>query len=333
MSQAASNQPAATTGLIVLVGLALTGCAGVASNTSAQAKPETIPYILVLGTAQDGGLPHIGCTGPHCSAARADTRRRRFVASLLVADPRTGKRWLIDATPDIREQVELARNHPTMRQEESLRPALFDGIFLTHAHTGHYTGLIHLSRPAYNANKVPVYGSARMCEFLNGNGPWDFMVRNANIVLHKLEPDRAVSLSEDLSITPVLVPHRAEYTDTFGFVIRGPNRSILYIPDIDKWELWERSIEQIVASIDVALVDGTFYEEGEIPGRSMADIPHPFIKESIRQFGEFPPEQRSKIVFTHLNHTNPATDPGSCATESIQEQGMDVAREGQWFGL
>jgi len=299
----------------------------------ADVTTENAPYAVVLGSAQDGGLPQIGCTGPHCMAARANTNRRRLVASLLLVDPRTGKRWLIDATPDLPEQVELARAHPPTRRSTGPRPALFDGIFLTHAHTGHYTGLIHLGRPAYNAKNLPVFGSPRMCDFLRTNGPWDFMVDNRNIKLQTFKVKQTIILGEDLSITALPVPHRAEYTDTVGFLIRGPERALLYLPDIDKWELWERRIEEVIASVDMALLDGTFYAEGELPGRNMSKIPHPLIDETIRRFQELPADQRRKIVFTHLNHTNPAVDPDSTATARIISEGMAVAKDGQCFGL
>ncbi len=299
----------------------------------ADVAPKNGPYAVVLGSAQDGGLPQIACTGPHCTAARANPNRRRLVASLLLADPRTGKRWLIDATPDLREQVELARAHPPTRRSTGPRPALFDGIFLTHAHTGHYTGLIHLGRPAYGAKHLPVFGSPRMCAFLRTNGPWDLLVDNGNIRLQAFKAEQTISLGEDLSIRALPVPHRAEYTDTVAFLIRGPQRTLLYLPDIDKWELWERRIEEVIVSVDVALLDGTFYAEGELPGRNMSEIPHPLIDATIRRFEKLPTDQRCKIVFTHLNHSNPAVDPDSAATARIIRSGMAVAEDGQCFGL
>jgi len=299
----------------------------------ADVAPESAPYAVVLGSAQDGGLPQIGCTGPHCVAARANPDRGRLVASLLLVDPRSGKRWLIDATPDLREQVELARPHPPTRRSTGPRPALFDGIFLTHAHTGHYTGLIHLGKPAYGAKNLPVFGSARMCAFLSNNGPWGLLVDNGNITLQEFKAEQTIILGEDLSITALPVPHRAEYTATLAFLIRGPQRSLLYLPDIDAWDQWERRIEEVIASVDVALLDGTFYANGELPGRDMSKIPHPLIQDTMRRCRELPADQRRKIVFTHLNHTNPAVDPDSAATAQIRVAGMAVAKEGQRFGL
>ncbi len=291
------------------------------------------PYVLVLGTAQDGGFPQIGADHALARAARRDTTLRRFVASLLIVDPRSGKRWLIDATPDLREQVELARGHPPNRKLPGPRPPLFEGIFLTHAHMGHYTGLIHLGREAYGAKDMPVIASDEMATFLENNGPWSLLVELKNIQLRTLRAGEAVPLADDLSVLAIEVPHRSEYTGTFGFVIKGPSKSLLYIPDIDKWEKWTREIEDEIAAVDYALLDGTFFENGEIPGRDMSLIPHPFIEESLRRFAPLPATERSKVFFTHLNHTNPASDPNGAAQRKVKAAGCAVAADGQVFGL
>jgi pyrroloquinoline quinone biosynthesis protein B len=291
------------------------------------------PYVLVLGTAQDGGLPQIGGTSAQDEAARRDPARRRLVASLLVADRASGRRWLIDATPDLRQQVERAAAEPPSRLAGGTRPPLFDGIFLTHAHMGHYLGLAQLGREAYGASGVPVWGSARMVEFLARNAPWDQLVKLGNIRPETFTAGTPVALAPGLSVTALAVPHRAEYTDTHGFVVRGPRRALLYIPDIDKWERWTTAIESALREVDVALLDGTFFADGEIPGRSMADIPHPFVAESLLRFAALPESERRKIVFTHLNHTNPATDPASPENRRIEAAGMRVAVEGERLGL
>lgn len=319
--------------LIVFGAFTLMATASTAQITALPLEEEADPYIVVLGTAQDGGLPHIGCTKENCSAVQDDPSRGRLVSSLLIADPATGKRWLIDATPDIRPQLVLARAHPANRQDEGARPSLLEGIFLTHAHMGHYVGLVQLGRPAHGAKEMPVYGTERMCGFLEENGPWGLLVENKNIVLNPLTPDEPLKLTDQLSITAITVPHRDEYTDTVGYIVRGPNSSVLFIPDIDKWEKWDRDIEDVIATVDYALLDGTFFADNEIPGRLMSEIPHPFISESIERFSTLSAEERKKIAFTHLNHSNPATNPESSATQSVKAQGMSVAHEGQRIGL
>lgn len=312
----------------------LAGCAasGPVPGGAARAAPADEPYVLVLGTAQDGGLPQIGCRGPACRAAHADPARRRYVASLLIADPRSGRRWLIDATPDLPEQVELAAGHPPGRPEPAAngpRPPLFEGIFLTHAHGGHYTGLVHLGREAYDAHDLPVLGSRRMIQMLEQNAPWSLMVESGALQPVVLRQGEPYELAPGLTVEALPVPHRDELTDTMAFVVRGPRRSLLYLPDIDKWERWTRGVETVLAGVDVALVDGTFYADGEVPGRDLAEIPHPFIVESLERFGTLPRAERAKLLFTHLNHTNPAADPHGEAARRIRAAGMGVARDGQ----
>jgi pyrroloquinoline quinone biosynthesis protein B len=290
------------------------------------------PFTIVLGTAQDGGLPQIGGTAPEDQAARRDPARRRHVASLLIVDPGTNERFLIDATPDLPAQTEIA-DRIAPRPKTSARPPLFDAIALTHAHVGHYAGLLHLGREIYGAAGQRVLASDRMAAFLEKNGPWDLLVRLNNIRLERIKPGSATPLSSRVSITAIHVPHRDEYSDTFGFIVRGPSRSVLWLPDIDKWEKWDRRIEEVIAAVDVAYVDGTFFDGDELPGRVMSEVPHPFISESLARFASLPAAQRAKVVFMHLNHTNPATTPGSTAQRAIEKAGLRVAREGERQGL
>ncbi len=314
-------------GLLPLLGA---GCAGTPPERAG--FPES-PYALVLGTAQDAGLPQIACRKPCCEAARADESRRRLVASVLIVDPRSGSRWLIDATPDLAEQVERARGHADAGATTGGRPSLFDGLFLTHAHLGHVTGLLHLGPEAYASESVAVHGSPRMTAYLESNGPWSLLVERGHIRCVTLEAGRELGLGEDLSITALAVPHRDEFTDTYAYLVRGPRRTLLCLPDIDKWERWDRSITDLVAGVDVALVDGTFYADGEVPGRSMAEIPHPFIVETMALFAARPAAERARVRFFHLNHTNPAADPGGPAAAAIEASGMAVAAEGELIEL
>lgn len=295
--------------------------------------PAAGPYLLVLGTAQDGGLPQIGCDGACCRAAREEPARARLVTSLLLADPRSGKRWLLDASPDLARQVELARGHPPSRVSPGPRPPLFDGILLTHAHAGHYLGLAQLGRESYGARGQTVFASGRMGAFLRANGPWSMLVDDGAIELVVLEPGRAVQLADDLCVTPLRVPHRDEFSDTLGFVVRGPRRAIAYLPDIDTWSRWERPLGSFLREVDLALVDGTFFDDGEVPGRDLSEIPHPLVVETLAVLAGAPHELRSRVLFTHLNHTNPLADPRSAAAAQVAAAGMGVAAEGQVLEL
>lgn len=240
---------------------------------------------------------------------------------------------MIEATPDFKEQLyRLERAAPRQRESEPF----LSGIALTHAHIGHYLGLAFLGKEILNTGNLPLYVMPQMKEFLLNNLPWKALVNNGNILLHELQPDVPRQLNERLRLTPIPVPHRDEHSETVGFRIEGPKRSVLFVPDIDRWEdlnAWGRSIEEEIAKVDVAFLDGTFFDANELPGRDMRMIPHPTIRASMERFAGLPPEVRSRTRFIHLNHSNPALDPGSVERRMIEDAGFSVAVEGEIIGL
>ncbi len=293
----------------------------------ARAQPSD-PYLVVLGVAQDGGSPqagsrdHLGWTDPG---------HRSLVVSLAVVDPESRQRWLFEATPDFREQ--LHRLDVVFPVED---PPGLAGIFVTHAHIGHYTGLMFLGHESMGASGVAVYAMPRMARFLRENGPWDQLVRYDNISLQALEDGVTVQLNDRLAVTPFVVPHRQEYAEVAGFRIEGPNATVLFIPDIDSWEEWDVSgtrIGDLIADVDVAYLDATFFADGEIPGRDMSGFPHPFITHSMERFSGLPAGERAKVRFIHLNHTNPALRPESNERRMILKNGFRVAEEMERVGL
>lgn len=289
---------------------------------------QELPFVTVLGVAQDGGYPQAGCLRACCQRAWDDPTQARSVVCLAIVDPASKQRWLVECTPDFRQQLHaLDELAPSL---QGLEPA---GILLTHAHIGHYTGLIHLGREAMGAKQVPVYAMPRMEEFLRTNGPWKLLLESKSIELRKLEADRALVLNERISVTPMAVPHRDEFSETVAFRIRGPSASILFLPDIDQWDLWDRSIEGELDQVDVAYLDATFFDDTELPGRNMREIQHPLVLESIRRFGALAPEQRKKIRFIHFNHTNPLLNPDSDASRRVRGAGLSVAEQGERVGL
>jgi pyrroloquinoline quinone biosynthesis protein B len=285
------------------------------------ATPDDNPYVIVLGVTQDGGAPHAGCQKDCCVERWRDPSKKLHVACLGIVDPAASACWMIDATPDFPVQL---------RRVEGMNLA---GILLSHAHIGHYTGLMHLGREVMGAGRVPVHAMPRLREFLADNGPWDQLVRLDNIVIEPLADGEPVELSARVTVTPILVPHRDEYSETVGFRIDGPGRSALWITDIDKWSRWDRRIEDLIAGVDVAWLDGTFYDGAEVPGRDMDRIPHPFITESMQRFKALPASEKSKVRFIHLNHTNPALNADSAARGAIEAAGFRVAAEMERFDL
>lgn len=278
---------------------------------------------VVLGIAQDGGIPHIGCTRALCEAARRDPARRERVAALGLIDG-AGRRFLIDATPDIASQIESLN----AGREDVDRRRPVDGILLTHAHIGHYAGLMFLGREALGADAVPVYATARMAGFLRGNAPWSDLVARKNIALAEITPGEDFALGR-LRAVAIPVPHRDEHSDTVGYRVRGPAGAVLYIPDVDKWERWGRRLEDEVGAVDVALLDGTFFDAGELPGRNMGEVPHPLVSETMTLL---PAALRRRVRFIHLNHTNRLlTD--DAARRAAAADGIAVARDGDVISL
>lgn len=309
--------------------LSLVFWASACQSPSSPAQEEPLPevYLLVLGIAQDAGFPQADCQKDCCRAAWADGELRRGVVCLGLVDRPAGKAYLFEATPDFKDQLRRLQTHAGTATHP------LDGIFLTHAHMGHYTGLLHLGFEAMNARSVPVYVLPRMKRYLETNGPWSQLVAFQNVALHELRADSSLQLSERLRVTPFRVPHRDEFSETAGFRIEGPNRSALFIPDIDKWEKWERDIRRLVQENDYAFLDGTFFANGEIPNRDMSQIPHPFVEESLLRFQDLPPEVKRGIHFIHFNHTNPLLQPDSPESRQLREQGYPLVQEGQVFGL
>ena len=279
--------------------------------------------LTVLGTVQDAGSPQMACQKSCCANLSEAEMSRRKVSSLALTIENKSA-YLFDASPAIAHQF-----HSLQMQGVSE----LAGIFLTHAHMGHYAGLLQLGREAWNSKQVPVFAMPRMATFLQRNAPWEQLLRLENIKLNVLRGMTPIVIEEVVQVTPILVPHRDEYSETVAYWIQGPNKSALYLPDIDKWGSWETPIEEWIKKVDYAFLDATFYDANELPNRTMADIPHPFVVESINRFQKLKPSQKEKIYFIHLNHTNPLLNHTSKPYIKLIEKGFKVAEKGLQLSL
>lgn len=282
-------------------------------------------YITVLGVAQDGGFPHINNTDEYVAVQNGD-RNKELVVSLGVVDVSESKKYIFEATPDMPEQLALLENRHLKTN------SIIDGVFLTHAHMGHYTGLMHFGREAMGSKDIRVFAMPRMKTFLENNGPWSQLVAHDNIRIQSMKSDSAVALTQQLRVTPFVVPHRDEFSETVGFTIQGANASALFIPDIDKWSLWERDIVEEVKKVEYAFIDATFFKDKEIP-RPMAEVPHPFITETAALFQNETKAVKSKIIFIHFNHSNPALLKNNNDRQELEKQGYKFAAAGDVFPL
>ncbi|OFW45139.1 MAG: hypothetical protein A3J29_15510 [Acidobacteria bacterium RIFCSPLOWO2_12_FULL_67_14b] len=261
--------------------------------------------VVVLGIAQDGGIPQLGCRRPICEEIRAGKRKPEKVSSLGLINRRTGAAYVFDATPDFPAQVQALTG--------GRNP---DGIFLTHAHIGHYTGLMFLGRESVNAAGVPVFATERMGAFLRANGPWSQLAAVPNIAIRTMAYDQPVAIDGGIRVTAFRVPHRDEFSDTVGFRIDGPRRAAVFIPDIDRWEKWDRSIRTLADAVDYAFLDGTFASPTEI-NRPIDEIPHPMMSRTR----ELLKGVRARLWFIHINNSNAEIDS------------PDVVKEGMVFPM
>jgi pyrroloquinoline quinone biosynthesis protein B len=278
------------------------------------------PYVMVLGVAQDAGYPQMNCKKDCCKRAWKDTDLQKNTSCLAIVDPTTNEQWIIDATPNIKEQLQLLKSKTYSEK--------VDGVLLTHAHMGHYTGLMHFGREVMGTNKIPVFAMPKMRTFLKENGPWSQLVELENISLKELRTDSTFHLNKNIKTTPFLVPHRDEFSETVGYEILINKKSLIFIPDIDKWEKWDRNIMDLIEKTDYAFLDATFYKNGELK-RDISEIPHPFVEESMDLFSDLSEKNKQKVHFIHFNHTNPLLINGSHAQKEVRGKGFNLAREGQ----
>ncbi|PQJ68485.1 MBL fold metallo-hydrolase [Polaribacter butkevichii] len=283
-------------------------------------------YITVLGIAQDGGYPHIGCQKECCANFYNGKSNKKSVVSLGLVDLDNKQKWLFDATPNMHTQL------ATLEQHHLKKENLIDGVFLTHAHIGHYTGLMYFGREAFGKKDIKVYAMPKMKSFLKENGPWSQLISLQNIQLQNLQHDATLVLNNKIKVTPFLVPHRDEFSETVGYKIEGTQKTALFIPDIDKWHKWNRNIIDEVKKVDYAFVDATFLNQNEVK-RAMTEVPHPFIQETIDVFKNETLATKNKVIFIHFNHTNPTLQKNSKERKEIEKMGFRFASEGDNYTL
>ena len=286
---------------------------------------------IILGTAQDAGSPQIGNSE---DPAWRDASLISQAASAALVNYKSGARYLFEATPDMREQL---HNLDKIAPPLSDAPLGLSGVFITHAHIGHYTGLMFAGHESAGAKSLNVYAMPRMTDYLSRNGPWSQLVDFGNIALRPLAESTAVTLPDGITVIPYQVPHRDEFSETVGFEIKGGDKAVLFLPDIDNWDEWEtaygQTIEARLAAVDYAFLDATFFDDNELPGRDMSAIPHPRLKGSMDRFDKLPTSEQMKVRFIHLNHTNPARFEESDMSKEIAKRGYKLAKTGERYCL
>ena len=278
--------------------------------------------IHVLGTAQDGGYPHAACKRSCCVDVWDRHSLYRLPASLAAIDKKNKIFYLFDITPNIKEQLHFLDKYNCK----------LAGIFITHAHIGHYIGLLDLGLEIMNTKNIPVYVMPRMKQFILKNQPMAQLIGNNNIKLVEINNNNNISF-DNLSITPFEVPHRNELSETVGFRIKSLNKSVIYLPDIDDWNSWKINLEQFVIDNDILFLDGTFYMKTEIQLRDVSKIPHPEIIDTMGKLSKLSTRYKKRVHFIHLNHTNDALREKSDAYNHVIGENFSLAKENQIFKI
>ncbi|MFL2628224.1 MAG: MBL fold metallo-hydrolase [Candidatus Marisimplicoccus sp.] len=295
------------------------------SFSSVFSQNHASPFIYILGNVQDAGLPHIGCESKICIEA-FNKKKQYYVTSIALIDPENQEFSLFDVTPNITEQLLM------ISRDIFNKYILPKNIFITHAHIGHYTGLMYFGREALGSKGIKVNVLPRMYDFISNNGPWSQLVKLGNISLNEINFRDNIEIKPNLSVIPIQVPHRDEFSETSAFLIEGPNKTALFLPDIDKWSKWSISLIKMLENVDYAFIDATFYTNREI-NRDIDEIPHPLVIETMDLLSELPDYQKDKVHFIHMNHTNKMLDPTSDITINVLNKGFNIARLGQKFYL
>ncbi len=314
--------------LITLLASCRTSPPKEAGPATSASKENSRFTLLVLGIAQDGGLPHVGCNKSCCVLARK-RGIERFPVALGIFDRRTGKKLMIEAGPRVEAQIALL--HRKMGVPQLPRKPL-DGLFLTHAHIGHYLGLAQFGREVASTKELPTYVGRRMAQFLRTNGPWDQLIKLHQLKLHILQAEKEVEILPGLRIRPILVPHRDEYSETLAFKIRGPKRTVLFVPDVDRWNRHHGLLAHLLEGVDVAYIDGTFYDGREVPGRNLEEIPHPPMVQTMRLLQDRARKHPGSIRFIHLNHSNPLFQ-NKALRKRLEARGFALAKRGEKIDL
>ncbi len=276
--------------------------------------------LYILGTTQDGGYPHPGCTESCCKAV---INRERFASSIAIVDELNKQYWLIDITPDYKEQIHFISSFN----------CTLKGVFITHAHIGHYIGLTNFGLEIMNLNRIPIYLMPQMRNFVQNNDMLNQLILNNNIEIHNLSNNKPISINPTFEVIPFEVPHRNELSETVGFKIKGVKESAIYIPDIDTWDNWEEKLIELVYSNNILFIDGTFYVKEEIKNRDVSKIPHPEITETMKLLSDLDCDIKKRVYFTHLNHTNDVLRKYTSSYKEVINSGFNVAEEQQKFSI
>ncbi len=302
--------------------------------------------IKVLGSAAGGGFPQWNCNCRNCAAVRTGTPgfRARTQSSLAVS--RDGVDWvLLNASPDLRQQI---NDNPVLHAnpKAGLRHSPIKAAVLTNGDVDHIIGLINLRE----AQPFSVYASRQILDVLAANSVFqvlaDQLVPRNEIALDKPFKLQGASVDLGLTVEAFAVPgkvalyledksstdHRGSDGDTIGLKITDPaeKKSFFYIPGC---ATVDDKLADRLKGASTVFFDGTLFTDDEMleqgllnkTGARMGHISMSGASGSIAAFSKL---GVGRLIYVHINNSNPALDENSPARKAIDGAGWEVGYDG-----
>lgn len=303
--------------------------------------------LRVLGTAAGGGVPQWNCNCPNCRDARLGRQPRRLQSALAISPD--GAAWyLVNATPDVREQLDRM---PAAFPGPGIRESPLRGVLLTDAELDHTVGLLYLREGA----RWRLYATGAVLDVLETAFPVLPILRAYSplLTVQEVSPGGSFTIEGARRAIRVHVTAmsdrlplyagsgrrhaaRGEAPPAPGAVVAltfedlHSGRKALYAPGVRRLT---PALEREVRQADLVLLDGTFWSEEElrtlgVSARTASDMDHlPMGGPSgtANWLQRLPGPVRR---FVHVNNTNPALDPHSPERRLLREMGLDIAEDG-----
>ncbi|WP_026413397.1 pyrroloquinoline quinone biosynthesis protein PqqB [Actinomadura oligospora] len=288
--------------------------------------------VRVLGTAAGGGVPQWNCGCGGCAGARRHPERRRSHASLAVSGSSAGPWYVVNATPDLTDQIEAWAD---LRPEPGGRRSPLAGVILTDAELDHTLGLFQLRE----ASRVSVLSTAAVWRGLsNGLRVHEVLAPYTDLSWRELRDGESVRLDGGLRVRAVPVSgKRPRYAAeeraghwSVALRIDGERGSLVYAPAIADWS---PELDKELSDADCVFVDGTFWDDQEprtagFSRRTATQMGHLPISGPSGTAGRLARLPARHRFYTHLNNTNPLTDPDAPQHALLAADGIEVAAEG-----
>jgi pyrroloquinoline quinone biosynthesis protein B len=297
-------------------------------------------FVRILGSAAGGGFPQWNCRCETCEAARDGRRARTRTQSSLAIRGSEGPWFLVNASPDARQQLEGLHDVAS----NGLREGPIAGVLLTDAEIDHTAGLLLLRE---SATPIRIYGDDGVRLALREGFPVLTMLeRYCGLEWRTLRPGRRSELQDSsLVVEPFHSGGDApRYMDGSGIELgasglqlhdRVDGSVVTYVPGMARLT---GEIRDRFAVSDLVLVDGTFWTDDELPRlgytrRGAHDMGHLPLSGADGTIQALRSLTRPRKVLVHINNTNPILLEDSAERAAVIEAGIEVGYDGMEVAL